>query len=78
MVKAKLATLTEKWIDGKTERHLTVKTEKQSVADDDPKIKQTLYMSKKACKVLWHNRAETGEPMSHTVEQLIMEHIGKK
>lgn len=70
MVKAKLATLTEKWIDGKTER--------QSATDDAPKIKQTLYMSKKACKVLWHNRAETGEPMSHTVEQLILEHIGKK
>ena len=78
MVKAKLSTLTEKWIDGKTEKHLAVKTERQSVADDDPKIKQTLYMSKKACKALWHNRAETGEPMSHTVEQLILEHIGKK
>lgn len=78
MVKAKLATLTEKWIDGKTEKHIAVKTERQNSEDDDLKIKQTLYMSKKACKVLWHNRAETGEPMSHTVEQLILEHIGKK
>lgn len=78
MAKAKLATLTEKWIDGKTEKHLAVKTERQNATDDDLKIKQTLYMSKKACKVLWHNRAETGEPMSHTVEQLILEHVGKK
>jgi len=78
MAKAKLATLTEKWIDGKTEKHLAVKTERQNDVNDDLKIKQTLYMSKKACKVLWHNRAETGEPMSHTVEQLILEHIGKK
>lgn len=78
MAKAKLATLTEKWIDGKTEKHLAVKTERQNDVNDDLKIKQTLYMSKKACKVLWHNRAETGEPMSHTVEQLILEHVGKK
>lgn len=78
MAKAKLATLTEKWINGKTEKHLAVKTERQGIVGDDPKIKQTLYMSKRACKMLWHNRAETGEPMSHTVEQLILKHIGKK
>ena len=78
MVKAKLATLTEKWIDGKTEKQLAVKTERQNIAENDQKIKQTLYMSRKAVKLLGHNRAETGEPMSHTVEQLILDHIGKK
>lgn len=78
MVKAKLATLTEKWIDGKTEKQLAVKTERQNIAENDQKIKQTLYMSRKAVKLLGHNRAETGEPMSHTVEQLILNHIGKK
>ena len=78
MVKAKLATLTEKWIDGKTEKQLAVKTERQNTAENDQKIKQTLYMSRKAVKLLGHNRAETGEPMSHTVEQLILNHIGKK
>ena len=78
MAKAKLATLTEKWINGKTEKQLAVKTERQNIADNDLKIKQTLYMSRKAVKLLGHNRAETGEPMSHTVEQLILDHIGKK
>jgi len=78
MVKAKLATLTEKWIDGKTEKQLAVKTERQNTAENDQKIKQTLYMSRKAVKLLGHNRVETGEPMSHTVEQLILNHIGKK
>ncbi|OGY84335.1 MAG: hypothetical protein A3I91_05065 [Candidatus Kerfeldbacteria bacterium RIFCSPLOWO2_02_FULL_42_19] len=78
MAKAKLATLTEKWIDGKTEKQLAVKTERQNTAENDQKIKQTLYMSRKAAKLLGHNRAETGEPMSHTVEQLILNHIGKK
>ncbi len=78
MVKAKLSTLTEKWIDGKTEKHLAVKTERQNIADNEQKIKQTFYMSRKAVKVLAHNRAETGEPMSHTVEQLILKHIEKR
>ena len=78
MVKAKLAALTEKWIDGKTEKHLAVKTERQNIADNEQKIKQTFYMSRKAVKVLAHNRAETGEPMSHTVEQLILKHIEKR
>lgn len=78
MEKAKLATLTEKWINGKTEKQLAVKTGRQPIADSDRKIKQTLYMSRKAVKLLGHNRAETGEPMSHTVEQLILNHIGKK
>lgn len=78
MAKAKLATLTEKWIDGKTEKQLAVKTERQNIVNNEQKIKQTLYMSRKAVKLLGHNRAETGEPMSHTVEQLILNHIGKK
>lgn len=77
MVKAKLATLTEKWIDGKTEKQLAVKTERQNIADNDQKIKQTFYMSRKAVKLLGHNRAETGEPMSHTVEKLVLQHLGK-
>lgn len=77
MAKAKLGTLTEKWIDGKDEKHFTVKTERQETVDEK-KIMQTLYMSKKAVKLLRHNRAETGEPMSHTLEKLVMEHLGKK
>jgi hypothetical protein len=76
MAKAKLGALTEKWIDGKTEKQLTVKTERQKIVDDK-KIMQTLYMSKKAVKLLRHNRAETGEPMSHTLEKLVLQHLGK-
>ncbi len=76
MAKAKLAALTEKWIDGKNEKQFTVKTERQENADDK-KIMQTLYMSQKAVKLLRHNRAETGEPMSHTLERLVIEELGK-
>ena len=35
MAKAKLTTLTEKWIDGKAEKQLATKTERQNVADND-------------------------------------------
>ncbi len=76
MAKAKLATVTEKWIDGKTESRLAVKGERQK--DGKEKIKQTFYLSKEAAKLLWHNRAETREPVSHTVEKLVMEHFRKK
>ncbi len=76
MAKAKLAAMTEKWIDGKTERQNAVKTVRQGGAVG--KTKQTLYISKEAVKLLWYNRAETGEPMSRTVEKLVMQHLGTK
>ncbi len=75
MAKAKLATVTEKWIDGKTEKHLDVKTARQKNAKE--KTKLTIYISKETVKSLWHNRAETGEPISHTVEKLVIDYIGK-
>lgn len=76
MVKARLGTVTERWIEGKTERQHNVKTEKQKAVVE--KTKQTFYISKEAAKLLWHNRAETGEPISHTIEKLVREHLGKK
>lgn len=76
MAKAKLATLTEKWINGKTEKQHTVKIERQKSVNEE-RIKQTLYMSKQAAKLLWYNRAETGETMSHALERLVIEGLGK-
>ena len=75
MAKAKLATVTEKWIDGKTESSLAVKGERRQ---DSKKVKQTFYLSKEAAKLLWHNRAETREPISHVIERLVMKHLGGK
>ena len=75
MVKAKLATVTEQWIDGKTKRQNDVKTEK--LQDGEGKIMQTVYIARKASKLLWHHRAETGEKISHTIERLILSHVGK-
>jgi hypothetical protein len=71
MVKARLGTVTEKWINGKTEKRQAVKTERPKDASE--KTKLTIYVSKNTIKTLWHNRAETGKPISHTVEQLVTE-----
>lgn len=71
MAKARLGTVTERWIDGKTEKHQAVKTEKPKAVSE--KTKLTIYISKDTIKTLWHNRAETGEPISHTVERLVTE-----
>lgn len=76
MGKAKLGTLTEKWINGKTDKHDSIKTEKNNTIIEK-KIMQTMYLSAKATKLLRYNRAETGEPMSHTVEKLVIEQLGK-
>lgn len=75
MAKAKLGTVTEKWIDGKGTKSLNGKAGRQQ--DSAERTKQTVYISKVAAKLLWHNRAETGEAISHTVERLVMEHFAK-
>jgi len=71
MAKARLGAVTERWINGKTEKRQTVKTERQK--DVKEKTKLTIYVSKNTIKTLWHNRAETGRPISHTVERLVTE-----
>ena len=76
MAKAKLATVTKKWIDGKTGIQHDAKPEKQQ--DAIRKTKQTVYISREAAKLLWYNRAETGEPICHTVERLVMKHLARK
>lgn len=75
MAKAKLNKVTEDWIDGKTEKQKDVKDE--SHKDAKQKTKKTVYISKEASKLLWHNRAETGKPISHTIEELVLKHLEK-
>ena len=71
MAKARLGTVTERWINGKTEKRQVVKTERPKAVGE--KTKLTIYVSKDTIKTLWHNRAETGKPISHTVERLVAE-----
>ncbi len=76
MVKAKLGSLTEKWISGKTDKQDNDKTEKKKPVIDK-KILQSFYLTEKAVKLLRYNRAETGEFISTTLQRLVMEHLGK-
>lgn len=72
--------MTKKWIDGKEEKQLDSKNEKQHdvKSESHKKTKLTIYISEDTVKALWHNRADTGEPISHTIEKLVIENIGKK
>lgn len=74
MAKARLTAVTEKWIDGKTEKHLNVKT----IRHEKCRRMQTLYLSEEAIKLLWHNRVETGETLSDAAERLVLEHLKRK
>lgn len=68
MAKAKLTEMTAKWVNGKTEGQQAVSTNAK---------KQTVYISREASKLLWHTRAETGESISRTIENLVMKHLRK-
>ena len=76
MVKAKLGSLTEKWISGKTDKQINSKIEKQKPIIGK-RLQQAFYMSEKAVKLLRHYRAETGESISDTLEKIVIEHFEK-
>jgi len=75
MVKAKLGSLTEKWISGKTDKQINCKTD--NVKPADKKRLQSFYLTERAIKLLRYNRAETGEFISSALERLVIEHLGK-
>lgn len=77
MAKAKLTAVTQKWINDKTEKHLDIKTLKHKSVIEEKKARTTFYLSGKAFKMLWQNRAETGETISHAVERLVIQHLEK-
>jgi len=77
MAKAKLSNLAKGWVDGKTESRQDIKTVKREGVLTD-KVKKTFYLSKEADKLLWHNRAETGETISNTIETLVIDNLKTK
>ena len=78
MAKAKLSSVTQQWINGKTEKSQDRKPLKHKNTITEKKVKTTLYISEKASKKLWHNRVETGETISHAVERLALQHLAIK
>lgn len=71
--------MAERWIARKDEGRHDVKSLKSDVAlTAKEKTKLTIYIPRETWKRLWYNRAETGQPISTTVTELIVEHFKKK
>ena len=68
MAKAKLTAAITKWVARKG-----VREEAQA---DNGKVKHTIYVSKKASKLLWQRRVDVGIPVSRTIDDLIIKHLG--
>lgn len=74
MAKARLKTMTEDFINKKSKHTVT----KRHSNKDTQRKRQNLHLSTKALKLLWQNRAVTGETLSNAVERLVLNHFGKK
>jgi len=80
MAKAKLTSLTQRWINSKTSKSnngkkLKNQTVKLSVEDTPGRKIQTIYLSAEARKLLWQTRVEKGDTISSTVDALIIRHL---
>ena len=77
MAKAKLTSLTKEWIDSKAEKQDSAEESKLKSGDIEM-IKQTVYISRKANKLLWYKRVDTSATISSIVDGLILTHLEKK
>ncbi len=67
MAKAKLTAAVAGWVQKKGPR------EKAQAA---AKMKHTVYISRKASKLLWKRRVDMGVPVSRTIDDLILKNLG--
>ena len=67
MAKAKLTADVAKWVDTKGVR--------EKAQSDNGKVRQTIYVSQRASKLLWQRRVDAGVPVSRTVEDLVIQHL---
>jgi hypothetical protein len=70
MAKAKLTAMASEWVKNGPR--------KAKEATVGGKQRMTIYVSKKASRLLWERRVETGVPVSRTVEDLVIQELGKK
>ncbi|MEK7233333.1 MAG: hypothetical protein AAB268_05930 [Elusimicrobiota bacterium] len=68
MAKAKLTAAVSKWVERKGVR--------EEAQTDNGKVRHTMYVSRKASQLLWQRRVDTGVPVSRTVEDLVIKHLG--
>lgn len=70
MAKAKLTAAVSNWVEKKGPQ--------EKARGGYPavgKVKQTVYISQKASKLLWQRRVDVGIPVSRTIEDLIIKHL---
>ena len=68
MAKAKLTAAVSKWVGRKGIR--------EAMQADNGQVRHTVYVSKKASQLLWQRRVDDGVPVSRTVNDLIIKHLG--
>lgn len=68
MAKAKLTAAVSKWVERKGAR--------EEAQADNGKVKHTVYVSRKASKLLWQRRIDAGVPVSRTIDDLVIKHLG--
>lgn len=67
MARAKLTAMATEWVK-KGPR-------KAEEAPEGAKQRLTVYVSKKASRLLWERRVETGVPVSRTIEDLVVKEL---
>ena len=68
MARAKLTAMASEWVKKGPRK-----------AEETPgggKQRMTVYVSKKASRLLWERRVETGAPVSRTIEDLVVRELG--
>lgn len=67
MARAKLTAMASEWVKkGPRKAEEALEGEKQ---------RMTVYVSKKASRLLWERRVETGVPVSRTIEDLVVREL---
>ena len=74
MPKASLNSMAEEFIQKKTLSSQNTKTP----SSQDTKKQQTIYLTLKAYKLAWQNRADNGETITDLVNRLIVENLDSK
>lgn len=72
MAKAKLTEAAKAWVKKPAIRE---NTQAQAQADSG-KVRHCVYISRKASKLLWQRRVDVGIPVSRTIDDLIIKHLG--
>mgnify|MGYP003375787140 FL=1 len=70
MARAKLTAMASEWVKKGTGRPKEV--------PEATKHRLTVYLSKKASRLLWERRVKTGIPLSRTIEDLVIRELSLK